>query len=49
VLDAGTSTIEDRASGRKIVPLANHVVADGATEFSLPTIGSHVVIDLSQR
>ena len=30
-------------SGR--VPLADHVVADGATEFSLPRIGPYAVID----
>ena len=31
------------------VPLVDHVVADGATEFSLPGIGSYVVIDLGRR
>jgi len=31
------------------VPLVDQVVADGATEFSLPVIGSYVVVDLGQR
>lgn len=33
------------SSGR--VPLADHVVADGATEFSLPRLGAYAVIDLT--
>jgi hypothetical protein len=35
--------------GKGRVPLGDHVVADGATEFSLPTIGSYVVIELHRQ
>lgn len=35
--------------GRGPVPLEDLVVADGATEFSLPAIGLYVVVDLRQR
>lgn len=40
---------EARLPERGRVPLEDLVAADGFTEFSLPAIGSYVVIDLGQR
>jgi len=37
---------EARVAGAGSVPLADHVVADGATEFSLPRLTTYAVIDL---
>jgi hypothetical protein len=33
--------------GKGRAPLPDHVIADGATEFSLPSMGPYAVIDLS--
>ena len=41
----GTGDAYVEGAGR--VPLQDHVVADGATEFSLPRLGTYAVIDLT--
>jgi hypothetical protein len=35
-----------RVAGAGTIPLADHIVADGATEFSLPRLTTYAVIDL---
>jgi hypothetical protein len=43
------STGDASVEGVGRVPLQDHVVADGATEFSLPRIGTYAAIDLTRR
>jgi hypothetical protein len=46
-LRGGYPTVEARVAGLGVLPVTDHVVADGATEFSLPKLPVYGVVDLA--